>query len=63
MFIGISFYGKLMGKPPSYFRKKTRDNYKLNKEVRKRYNSMESHPGETFSAFKKRIVKKLGTKS
>lgn len=50
-------------KPPSYFRKKTRDNYKLNKEVRKRYNGIESHPGETFSAFKKRITKKLGTKS
>ena len=49
-------------KSPSYHRKKSRENYHLNKEISKRYHGIESRPGESFTQFKKRVCKKIGSK-
>ena len=43
-----------------YHRENARKNYEADKKIRNLYHTMESHPGETYTNFKRRIKKDLG---
>ena len=46
-----------MPKSKQYHREYSKKDYKEDKALRVRYHTMESHPTETFSEFKKRMKK------
>lgn len=46
----------MVAKPKSYYRKKNRENYRKDKEIRKLYHE-KSDFGETYTQFKKRLKK------
>lgn len=58
MFIGLLFLYSLL-KSKDYFREMARKNYKIDKELSKRYKT-EALPGEKFSKYKRRVKKNLG---
>lgn len=45
-----------MIKDKEYHRQNSKKNYKLNKDIRKRYQSGEAEPGTSYSEFKKNVI-------
>lgn len=40
-----------------YYRRKAKENHRIDKKLRPRYHTAEANPGETYSQFKKRMKK------